>query len=87
MGCLRFKWTSNSLKKKKTGKGEEFRKGELSMQVPQELGVSYSLENPLCQRLRSCLPQKRRQAGKFRGTSVHEINRISTVRVTPHNFP
>lgn len=46
MGCLRFKWTSISLKKKKAGKGEEFRKGELSMQVPQELRVSYSLENP-----------------------------------------
>lgn len=46
MGCLRFERTSTSLKKKKAGKGEEFRKGELSMQVPQELRVSYSLENP-----------------------------------------
>lgn len=38
-GCLGFKWSLTSSKKRKAGKDEDLRKAELSVQAPLELGT------------------------------------------------
>lgn len=85
MVCL---WFKDSFKKKKACEGEDFRKGELNIPVPQELGVrvSSSLGNSgrSWTRLNSHLHQRRLE--DLEEHHAHEINSVSKVRVAPWCF-
>lgn len=77
-GYLGFKWPLTPSKKRKGGEGEDLRKAELSVQVPQKLGISEFVRI-------SGMPEgwesQRRWAVRFRGTS----NSSSTVKIVPRN--